>query len=167
MKYVIDHLPPRILLGFDLDRVEAPDFADLDADHIIMVNGVTLLVRAGMSTDGASIPKELRSWLGDPFATLNLYPAILHDAGYCGLVEACTDEGIKPCYLTAAENDAIFEATRLKLGGSKARSWTFWAGIRLNSTLFEVFRKQKAFPSWELWRKQHPGGVRFADLVKG
>lgn len=160
----IGSLPQSIELSFPLKPESESYFAVLRLPYRWTMEDVSLCVDV-LTTDGASIPNVAKVFTGDSFSTINLYPAIPHDAAYNGAVKAEINGESIPCYLNAAEADDMFRSIRDKAGGRDDLNFWQWIAIRANS-LVDPFRKKRTYPTWEKFKKDHPNGIRFSDIAK-
>ena len=95
---------------------------------------VTVHVRPGFETDGASIPRLLWRVLGSPYDPDVMAAAIAHDAMYRGEI------------VPRADADAAFLALMAENGVAKPRRLLLWTGVRLFGWL-------------TTWRRHTPEGV--------
>jgi hypothetical protein len=112
------------------------------------------------------------TWFGDRYDMANLVPGIPHDAAYVSCVMIRTDKlgeaymgDWRYVYLAPNEADDMFLAIRQFVGGAWLKNWSMWAGIRLNSTLFELFRKERSYPTWESFQEFRKDGIRLAEAM--
>ena len=63
-------------------RILVKDYAKTLRLVPILPLAVTISIRSGLRTDGASIPVPMRRFIGNPFDTVRLIAAVLHDALY-------------------------------------------------------------------------------------
>jgi hypothetical protein len=54
----------------------------LKIDSLHISPAIIISIRSGLRTDGASIPVPMRRFIGNPFDTVRLIAAVLHDALY-------------------------------------------------------------------------------------
>ena len=73
---------PRLRAAGDGTRILVKDYAKTLRLVPILPFAVTISIRAGFRTDGASIPVPLRRFIGNPFDTVRLIAAVCHDAIY-------------------------------------------------------------------------------------
>ena len=73
---------PRLRAAGDGTRILVKDYAKTLRLVPILPFAVTISIRSGFRTDGASIPVPLRRFIGNPFDTVRLIAAVLHDALY-------------------------------------------------------------------------------------
>ena len=147
----------------DLRHYRKEPNADLLDDFHFEANGYKFRVALFTDTDGSSIPKPLLGVFGDKFSKFNLYEGIIHDAAYSNDILIEIDGEWKYVYLTAGQTDAMFRIARDFCGGWKITNWAMWAGIRLNSTIFDWTRpllgKKKVFPTLAQFKMKHPDGI--------
>ena len=82
MAHHIRHRLPKLRAAGDGTRILVKDYAKTLRLVPILPFAVTISIRAGFRTDGASIPQSLRRFIGNPFDTVRLIAAVLHDALY-------------------------------------------------------------------------------------
>jgi hypothetical protein len=73
---------PKLRAAGDGTRILVKDYAKTLRLVPILPFAVTISIRAGFRTDGASIPVPMRRFIGNPFDTVRLIAAVLHDALY-------------------------------------------------------------------------------------
>ena len=73
---------PKLRAAGDGTRILVKDYAKTLRLVPILPLAVTISIRAGFRTDGASIPVPMRRFIGNPFDTVRLIAAVLHDALY-------------------------------------------------------------------------------------
>ena len=73
---------PKLRAAGDGTRILVKDYAKTLRLVPILPFAVTISIRSGFRTDGASIPVPLRRFIGNPFDTVRLIAAVLHDALY-------------------------------------------------------------------------------------
>ena len=73
---------PKLRAVGDGTRILVKDYAKTLRLVPILPFAVTISIRAGFRTDGASIPVPMRRFIGNPFDTVRLIAAVLHDALY-------------------------------------------------------------------------------------
>ena len=73
---------PKLRASGDGTRILVKDYAKTLRLVPILPFAVTISIRAGFRTDGASIPVPMRRFIGNPFDTVRLIAAVLHDALY-------------------------------------------------------------------------------------
>lgn len=104
-----------------------------------LVNGKAVLIRKGLQTDGASIPRAFWRVIGHPFIGWLLPHAIAHDALYAG--ELCTraeaDKYLLESMILAGvawwKRNAVWSAVR-------AGGWLVWARHKTDDVI--ATRKQ-------------------------
>ena len=82
MAHKRNRLPKLRAAGDGTTRILVNDYAKTLRLVPILPFAVTISIRAGFRTDGASIPQSLRRFIGNPFDTVRLIAAVLHDALY-------------------------------------------------------------------------------------
>ena len=73
---------PKLRAAGDGTRILVKDYAKTLRLVPILPLAVTISIRSGLRTDGASIPVPMRRFIGNPFDTVRLIAAVLHDALY-------------------------------------------------------------------------------------
>ena len=73
---------PKLRASGDGTRILVKDYAKTLRLVPILPFAVTISIRSGLRTDGASIPVPMRRFIGNPFDTVRLIAAVLHDALY-------------------------------------------------------------------------------------
>ena len=73
---------PKLRAAGDGTRILVKDYAKTLRLVPILPFAVTISIRSGLRTDGASIPVPMRRFIGNPFDTVRLIAATLHDALY-------------------------------------------------------------------------------------
>ena len=73
---------PKLRAAGDGTRILVKDYAKTLRLVPILPFAVTISIRSGLRTDGASIPVPMRRFIGNPFDTVRLIAAVLHDALY-------------------------------------------------------------------------------------
>ena len=73
---------PKLRAAGDGTRILMKDYAKTLRLVPILPFAVTISIRGGFRTDGASIPVPLRRFIGNPFDHVRLIAAVLHDALY-------------------------------------------------------------------------------------
>ena len=73
---------PKLRAAGDGTRILVKDYAKTLRLVPILPFAVTISIRSGFRTDGASIPVPLRRFIGNPFDTVRLIAAVCHDAIY-------------------------------------------------------------------------------------
>lgn len=81
MSHKRDRLP-RLRAAGDGTRILVKDYAKTLRLVPVLPFAVTITIRAGLRTDGASIPPSMRRFIGNPFDAVRLIAATLHDALY-------------------------------------------------------------------------------------
>ena len=83
MAHHIRHRLPKLRAAGDgTTRILVKDYAKTLRLVPILPLAVTISIRSGLRTDGASIPVPMRRFIGNPFDTVRLIAAVLHDALY-------------------------------------------------------------------------------------
>ena len=83
MAHHIRHRLPKLRAAGDgTTRILVKDYAKTLRLVPILPFAVTISIRSGFRTDGASIPVPMRRFIGNPFDTVRLIAAVLHDALY-------------------------------------------------------------------------------------
>ena len=82
MAHKRNRLPKLRAAGDGTTRILVKDYAKTLRLVPILPFAVTISIRAGFRTDGASIPVPMRRFIGNPFDTVRLIAAVLHDALY-------------------------------------------------------------------------------------
>jgi hypothetical protein len=107
------------------------------------INGVAIHIRAGMRTDGASIPRIAWRVVGHPLQVPLLGPALGHDALYAGEL------------VSQKEADRWFLEAMRRAGIGWLKRNTIWAAVRAGG--------------WAVWRKHTRQSVArarwFAELI--
>ena len=73
---------PKLRASGDGTRILVKDYAKTLRLVPILPFAVTISIRSGFRTDGASIPVPMRRFIGNPFDTVRLIAVVLHDALY-------------------------------------------------------------------------------------
>ena len=73
---------PKLRASGDGTRILVKDYAKTLRLVPILPFAVTISIRSGLRTDGASIPVPMRRFIGNPFDTVRLIAAVCHDAIY-------------------------------------------------------------------------------------
>lgn len=73
---------PKLRAAGDGTSILVKDYAKTLRLVPILPFALTISIRAGFRTDGASIPVPMRRFIGNPFDTVRLIAAVLHDALY-------------------------------------------------------------------------------------
>lgn len=82
MAHHIRHRLPKLRAAGDGTRILVKDYVETLRLVPILPFSVTISIRSGFRTDGASIPVPLRRFIGNPFDTVRLIAAVCHDAIY-------------------------------------------------------------------------------------
>ena len=97
--------------------------AVLLSDWRVTIDGATFDLRAGTTTDGASIPRFLWRVCGHPLEAPRVYAALLHDALYGGQ--------FRDLVPTRAAADEIYRDLLIALDVSSFRAYTEYYALRL------------------------------------
>ena len=113
MAHHIRHRLPKLRAAGDgTTRILAKDYVETLRLVPILPFAVTISIRSGFRTDGASIPVPLRRFIGNPFDTVRLIAAVCHDAIYAThLVPRTVADFIYYLALRARGKDAWNEKT--------------------------------------------------------
>jgi len=95
-------------------------------------DGVRIKARAGMFTDGGSIPRALWDTIGPPYASKYLRAYIIHDklCGDANHLAANDHEAGKELRLEA---DNLFREMLRFLGCNRFKAWLMYRGVRLGA----------------------------------
>lgn len=105
-------------------RVVAEDFS-------ITVLFVTIKIKSGFVTDGASVPALLQRWAGKPFDFPRVIAAVIHDWLYSSHV------------VSRLTSDILFLSCLIKVGYPVWRSLAdFWAVRRFGQSAWDSHRDQ-------------------------
>lgn len=105
-------------MGIKLERVDKRYYKLLD-NHVESIDNISVLVRSGFLTDGASIPKIFWSIIGSPFTGEYTEAAVVHDALYAS--ES----------LTRIECDKMFYELMKKHGVSYWKRTLMYIAVRI------------------------------------
>lgn len=136
-------------------RLPAPTIQPISAseyrlcqDYHLTARGVTVYVRAGFVTDGASIPRLLWRVAGHPMNGDYLGPAIIHDALYRR--QECERD----------EADAIFRQLLRDNGVNRVKAAAIHAAVRLAGKLAWNHNRPRRQQYWAQVEVVHHAGPK-------